>query len=353
MTAGAPSGGSLLRALLGDGGDPDATLDMGKAERMGGLFWALGGLITALMLPFAPPTEAIGWPGWIVAGVGIAGCVGVAIRRFDDRVIPDLDEIFVAGCVGLAGIAALEWLGGGRNSPYDQLFVLPAIYAAAIHGGRRVLVFLTAVVLLAALPVTYEDLSREAVVDLAGQIVMLLALALVGRVLITNLRVQRGQLMRAQQEAEGLARRDALTGLGNRLAFQEALKREVERTRRSGGALSVLLGDVRNFKNVNDTLGHVRGDECLRLVARRIEASARANEECFRWGGDEFAVVLPDTRAEEATVVRERLSGDLGEGSGLRLELTCAVASLAEGGGPDDLLQEVDRVLVGLKGDGR
>jgi diguanylate cyclase (GGDEF)-like protein len=113
--------------------------------------------------------------------------------------------------------------------------------------------------------------------------------------------------------------------------------------------LTVLLGDVKNFKHVNDTLGHVRGDECLKHVAMRIEQAARANEECFRWGGDEFAVVLPDTRADEATVVRERICGDMGDDCGPRLELTCAVASLADGAGPDDLLEEVDRVLVGLK----
>lgn len=339
----------MLRAAFGDGGDPDATLDLAKAQRMAGLFWAMGGVLVLLMLPFSHPTDAIGWPGWVAAALGVSGCFAVARRRFDESVIPSLDESFIAGCVGLVAIVALEWLAGGRSSPYDQLFVLPALYVAAIHGGSRVIVFLAALLVVACLPLAYEDLSRDEIVDLGAQLLMLMTLALTARVLVTTLRIQRGRLLRSTEEAQALARRDALTGLGNRLAFQETLSREVERAKRSGGQLAVVLGDLKNFKGINDSLGHVRGDECLRVVADRISGSARGSEECFRWGGDEFAVVLPDTPAAEAAIVRSRLSGQIGEHGGAVLELTCAVASLAEGWGAEDLLVEVDRVLLESK----
>ncbi len=343
----------MLRALFSDGGDPDATLDLDRARRMAGLFWVLGAVLALVMALFSPPTKAIGWPGWVVLAIGVLGSFLLAKRRFDESVIPSLDESFVAGCVGLAFIVAVEWLAGGRSSPYDQLLVLPALYVAAIHGGIRVAVFLIALLALACLPVVYEDMSRDEIVDLGGQLLMLLTLALVTRALITLMRVQRGKLLRSNQEAQSLARRDALTGLGNRLAFQEALTREVQRAQRAGGQLTVVLGDLKNFKAINDSLGHLRGDECLKTAARRISAAARGGEECFRWGGDEFAVVLAATSAEEATIVRDRLCGDLGDDCGARLELVCAMASLGEGDTADDLLVQVDRVLLGLKGAGR
>lgn len=339
-----------LRALLSDRHDVDATLDLGKAQRVGGVFWLIGGALALVMLPFAPPTEAIGWPGWAISALCVGICFAIAARRFHPRVIPSVDEIFLSGWLGLAAIVALEWLAGGRSSPYDQLLFLPATYAAAVHGGWRVAGFLTAVLLAACLPLLYDDVSHAETVRLGTQVLLLLALALTARILILTLRVQRGKLMRAGQEAESLARRDSLTGLGNRRAFQEALTREVARARRADGSLSVLLGDVKSFKAINDSLGHTRGDECLKVVARRLTEAARLSEECFRWGGDEFAILLPSASERDAALVRDRVCGDMGDECGAQLTLICAVASLSEGDTPDDLLREVDRVLVGLKG---
>lgn len=345
-----------LRRSLSRSDDPNATLDMGRAQRMGGVFWLLGGAGALLLLPFAPP-DALGWPGWLIAGLGILSCFAIAWRRFDTTLIPNLDEIYLAGWVGLSAIAAIEWLAGGRSSPYHHLYLLPALYTAAVHSTRRALTFLAAVTLAVSAPLLYEGGSQAVVVDVVAQGAILVALALMARVLLIMGRSQQGQLRRAGEQAEARARRDALTGLGNRLAFQEAIAREVARAERSGTPLTVLLGDLKDFKSINDNFGHTRGDECLRTAAETLAKAARASDECFRWGGDEFAVLLPETSQEEGAHVRDRISNLISARcptpTGQPQELVCAATSRREGQGPEELMVEVDRALTHLKASGR
>jgi two-component system cell cycle response regulator len=114
---------------------------------------------------------------------------------------------------------------------------------------------------------------------------------------------------RLSQEAEyyRLATHDSLTGLLNRASMWDILNRDVTRARRGGRELALLLVDVDRFKLVNDTLGHLAGDEVLRAVAGRIAATMRAGDASCRFGGEEFVVILPETDAEEAMVAAERL----------------------------------------------
>ena len=342
-----------IRDLLGEGDDPDATLDVRRAQRMGGVFWLFGALSVLVLLPFAPPDE-IGWPGWVVVALGLAGAALIARRRLDDKSIPDLNEIYWSGWVALAFLVLLEWLAGGRLAPYHHLFVLPTLYAAAIHGTRRSMAFLVGVALALCLPLLYDrPFSGEAAVDVGAQLLMLLALALTSRALFKTVRTQRGHLLRAREEAEQRARRDPLTDLGNRLAFQESVAREVARAQRSNTGLSVVLGDLEDFKRINDTFGHVRGDECLRAVAMTIAAAARRGEECFRWGGDEFAVLLPGASSDEARQALDRFCNrvrrECTAPDGLPIKLVCATTSMAEGQEVNSLVASVDRALIDLK----
>ncbi|HET9198497.1 MAG TPA: sensor domain-containing diguanylate cyclase [Solirubrobacterales bacterium] len=114
------------------------------------------------------------------------------------------------------------------------------------------------------------------------------------------------------------SRRDALTGLPNRRAFEERLPVELARAARSG-PVSLCLLDLDGFKRVNDRLGHPAGDEVLRQVARILEGSRMADD-CFRIGGDEFAILMPGTSGEEAAVAATRLAEEI------------CIAALGEGG---------------------
>jgi diguanylate cyclase (GGDEF)-like protein len=115
------------------------------------------------------------------------------------------------------------------------------------------------------------------------------------------------------------SRRDALTGLANRRAFEERLPIELARAARSERPLALVLLDLDGFKGVNDRLGHPAGDEVLRSVARLLDES-RSADDCFRIGGDEFAILMPETEAIHARTAAERVanqirSAELGDGS--------------------------------------
>jgi diguanylate cyclase (GGDEF)-like protein len=103
------------------------------------------------------------------------------------------------------------------------------------------------------------------------------------------------------------SRQDALTGLANRRAFEERLPVELARFSRSGRPLSLVLIDLDGFKGVNDRLGHPAGDEVLRQVAALLQDSRMADD-CFRIGGDEFAILMPGTSPEEAEIAARRLA---------------------------------------------
>ncbi|MBK1648148.1 diguanylate cyclase [Rhabdochromatium marinum] len=117
------------------------------------------------------------------------------------------------------------------------------------------------------------------------------------------------ELKRARDRLTQLATTDGLTGLANRRRFDEVLECEVQRHRRSSAPLTVLMLDIDHFKLYNDTYGHLRGDDCLRAIARTIEeALLRTTDLAARYGGEEFACILPNTGTSAAvTAIAERI----------------------------------------------
>jgi diguanylate cyclase (GGDEF)-like protein len=145
------------------------------------------------------------------------------------------------------------------------------------------------------------------------------------------------------------SRRDALTGLPNRRAFEERLPIELARAARSGTPLALVLLDLDGFKGVNDRLGHPAGDEVLCAVARILDQS-RSADDCFRTGGDEFAILMPETEAIHARTAAERVadqirSAGLGDGA-IGASYGLAASTNRD---PDTLIAAADRVLLAAK----
>ena len=122
-----------------------------------------------------------------------------------------------------------------------------------------------------------------------------------------RLREQNEALRVARARIEELSRRDPLTGLTNRRWLDEVLLLEVERARRYGAPLSVVMVDLDHFKAVNDSHGHTVGDQVLRGAAEALSGAARITDVVGRYGGEEFLLVLPNTELDEAVRMAERL----------------------------------------------
>jgi diguanylate cyclase (GGDEF)-like protein len=119
------------------------------------------------------------------------------------------------------------------------------------------------------------------------------------------------ELHSANEKLHELAFRDALTGLYNHRYFQEAMDRELERSKRYQREFSLIIFDIDHFKKINDTYGHPTGDRVLSAISRGVEQSVRGADIIARYGGEEFAVILPETDLLAANVVAERLRSDI------------------------------------------
>ena len=169
------------------------------------------------------------------------------------------------------------------------------------------------------------------------------------------------EFMRIQQRAFFEAHHDCLTGLHNRRYFDEQFKLEIERSRRSGLPLSLIMVDIDHFKKINDQYGHLVGDRLLVFLTDDMRKRLRAGDILVRYGGEEFLVILPDTGPVNAMKVAEDLR--------LRIErlkliecgkVICATVSLGvtsvAGNFPDkpeDLVNQADRALYEAKRSGR
>ncbi|MCJ8508375.1 PleD family two-component system response regulator [Rhizobium lemnae] len=158
-----------------------------------------------------------------------------------------------------------------------------------------------------------------------------------------------------------LAVTDGLTGLHNRRYLDNHLKTLFNRAAARSRPLSVCITDIDRFKSVNDTYGHDIGDEILREFARRIRSTVRGADLACRYGGEEFVVVMPDTDANSAASIAERLRGiieaapfALPSGGALNITASLGIASFTAGiDTPEQLLKNADRALYEAKNSGR
>ncbi len=341
-----------LQALRTAQADQYAGADRENAARLVALLCLLIGVLSFAFLPLEPPT-ARGWFGWPLAVA--SGVTNVVVARWLLRAdpAPEFRWLLVLSYVGLLQVAVLVWLTGGAGSAYQSLLLLWVGAGMGIHPPRRALTFLLATAVVTALPLLYEGWSSEAVASIASSLLLWSALGIAMMVLMVGVRAQRVRLRAAELRESGLAREDSLTGLPNRRAFDEALVAEMARSERAGSTMSVLLMDLDHFKAINDELGHVEGDRCLAATAAAIARRVRTSDRAFRWGGDEFVVLLPDSDAAAAEGVASGICAEVldtcSDSRGRPLSLTIGYVIGDDTLSPSELLELADLQLRARK----
>lgn len=162
-----------------------------------------------------------------------------------------------------------------------------------------------------------------------------------------------------QTRLEDMAVTDKLTGIGNRQLLDIALDQSLKLRRRVPLPLSVLLIDIDRFKTINDTRGHLKGDEAIRSVAQILKERARESDLLARWGGEEFILLAHNCRLSHAQELAETLrdaiatSAVLSPDDGLRVTVSCGVAECSDDDDAETLVGRADRALYRAKEEGR
>jgi two-component system, cell cycle response regulator len=172
-------------------------------------------------------------------------------------------------------------------------------------------------------------------------------------------KVLQQELLEQTRRLESLIFEDALTGLANRRYILSQLGAQVSAARRHGRPVSVAIVDVDHFKAVNDSHGHEAGDRVLVAVAKALSDHLRAEDQLGRLGGEEFLAVLPDTDADAAAAVAERMRAEVADtvvehdGTPLRVTVSIGMATWEGDEPPELLLRRADDALYGAKAGGR
>ena len=162
---------------------------------------------------------------------------------------------------------------------------------------------------------------------------------------------------RRYREARQLAETDALTSLFNQRYFHEMLRREVQRAHRYGRSLALVVFDLDDFKSINDRLGHLAGDGVIAHAAERLTEAVRGVDIACRIGGDEFAVILPESSVADADQphgrVHDAVAASTVGPSQTRLRLSAGIAELRHGDTAASLFDRADAALYRAKGAGK
>jgi diguanylate cyclase (GGDEF)-like protein/putative nucleotidyltransferase with HDIG domain len=247
-------------------------------------------------------------------------------------------------------ITGVAYFSGESPSPLVFFYLWVFLYASYFFTIRQAVAQIVYVGLVyGALLVARAPLSAVPSWWLVG-----MGTLLVGAMVIMAMRARVELLIARLYNA---ARTDPLTKLSNRRGFRELLDLELERARRGGTAMAVLLGDLDNFKDVNDRSGHKVGDAALQRVARLLGEGKREIDTVARVGGEEFALILPDTGRNGALALAERLRRALGQefaNNPTPLTISFGMSVYPEHGETAAaLLHAADQALYGAKQSGR
>jgi diguanylate cyclase (GGDEF)-like protein len=334
--------------------DHYALVDQRRAGHLAGFLFCVAGAIAAIMLAFDPPTAPFGHGGWLPAALIILLAFACGVAMIVNRRMMRTDQLMAVGLSGPVMLGTLQWLAGGEAA-YAQLLILSVLWSATVLPPLRLAVIAALDAVVVFLPGAYAD-QTGVVAENIATVGIVWALALICAIHAERMRIIRRDLIGERVEADELARVDALTGLGNRRALDEALVAQVALAARSDRPLAALVGDLDNFKQTNDRFGHHGGDRILEDVAAVMRDVVRTPDTCFRWGGDEFVILLADARLSEAEEVAARVAAAIAERcftpDRAPVGITLGAAEHRPGQTGSRLLAVADAALLAAKGAG-
>lgn len=331
--------------------------DPGTMARSGAYVFGSGATLALIWL-FLPVSGRVDTNA-MLAMVGVSyAMVALLVAGYDQ--IPEWGfRAFLFGFTLI--VSGMIFYSGKSASPYSFFYVWAALYAlyffSSTEAARHVLFmgFCYAAVLVAHhwTGNTIGDFA-VAIEDSAAQWTIAFGTLVVATALFGLLKDRLDGLIDRLTDA---VRTDALTGLLNRRGLEEVFEREMERARRLNTPLTLLVGDLDRFKMLNDRLGHPAGDRALELMGEALTAGVRRIDRVGRMGGEEFALILPETDEQEAYVLAERLRTRIRDNFAadvFPLTISFGVASYpTHGATTGALLKAADQALYTAKEFGR
>ena len=316
-----------------------------RAAALGWLFLVAAVLgPVSVIVPHDPVTVV--WAELVISA--FAGGLALLVRVRGPRLAEWAYPVLVATGTLLAS-AAIHFSGGAPNS--GTMFYLWVSLFAFYFMSRRVALAQVALIgACFAVVLVLRPPPFPAVSHWTTTIGTILGAGL----LVGVLRTRMDALITRLADA---ARTDVLTGLLNRRGFQQVVELEIERSRRTGRPFALVVGDLDHFKTVNDRLGHAGGDAALRRLAELLDDHKRKLDTAARVGGEEFALLLPETDMEAALVVAERLRAALAADDGPKSVGTTGSFGVAtypqHGPTQEALAHSADQALYAAKATGR
>ena len=328
-------------------------VDCAHATRLTAIVALIVAAVQVLYVVIDHPTSGLGSAGWVVAG-GLIPALAIAGWTLIDRPVPlKVEVLFPLACLGIVQTAVICALTAGE--PERQLVALWLALCVAISPPVRVVVALAVAYVAGGLPLIGTHIDSREGSQLLMDAVFWAVLAVLVHLLLARVRSQRRDFGHERSALAELARRDELTGLGNRRALQEAVE-EFDRTIQTedGSPGTLAIFDIESFKQINDLEGLSAGDRCLRAVAESLRRAVPDAGGAFRWGGDEFVVLLPNpdlTAGRRAThLIAAAISNGARGADGRPLRTRWGLGELRNGAALDDALAAADLELLEQKG---
>jgi diguanylate cyclase (GGDEF)-like protein len=285
-------------------------------------------------------------PAWVEGALGLAACAAWAIAWLGSAPLLSRIAVFSVGAALLHGWAAsrLLWAPQHRDSRALRAF---GLFLATVAGVQ----------LARAVCAAFAPADFALPLLLASGSVLMVTVALLAAylaLLLTHERTER-ELRDSRRRLRFLANIDMLTRVPNRRHFQDLARRLLDRD--PPGSAAMMMFDIDHFKRINDVMGHAAGDRALKLVARCVQETLRAQDIAGRHGGDEFVLLLPRTDLQQAMQVAARIVARLQvhtEDRGMpRLSLSFGVVQTRVGEKLTEVLKRADQALYEAKRQGR